>query len=682
MPLIVELPDEDEINEIGAPISTDGAGESGTLDKPKTIHTDTEKPCLDHCELGMKTDEDMSGEGDVKEKHDLELTDEEDENNKKSSIDMNKLESLYPGWRVPRSMSLPNEDDENGNDNHEAYIPENVTPFSNVYEKFKSENKNIISPRSESVDSAIESEDQTDTRKLQDKPQPTKEEIRAENERAVAERKRAEKLEKEMSKYPRMTKESLKKLCKDHKLYSTPYLNDNLYLHYKGWWRIENLDEYTGLKCLWLEVNGLRKIENLEKLTNLRCLYLQQNLIEDIENLEDLQDLRILNLSNNIISMLQNLSCLPLLETLQVAHNRLTTIDTLQHLVDCPAISVLDLSHNKISDPAVIDIFEQMLNLRVLNLMGNPVIKAIRFYRKTLTVRLKNLTYLDDRPVFPRDRACAEAWHKGGHKAEKEERERWINKERAKIRASVDYLRGIRENAEIRRQELEKLENEDRDEDAHLGDDENSEPESDGDDHKDKEKVNETEEQEKFDLDDLPDLEDVDMSEEFPDSGVAIESKQSSSVDFHFDNNSGFKKIMIEEITDNSDEKKAGTLLSEVDNEETSSVENGTSAVDPVIIDNGTSVDDLGNGLIEEIVMESDKIKPSANVDAEKSKVNTVNVTFGADKHETLSCEGSGPLFEKIFKEEDLPTDNDREEETKKPMIVELSQDDLEFDLD
>ncbi len=61
----------------------------------------------------------------------------------------------------------------------------------------------------------------------------------------------------------RITKEWLKKfLRKEFKLYyTTPSLNDCLYLHYKGFPKIENLEEFTGLKVIYLEGNGITKIE-------------------------------------------------------------------------------------------------------------------------------------------------------------------------------------------------------------------------------------------------------------------------------------------------------------------------------------------------------------------------------------------------------------------------------------
>ncbi|XP_032743749.1 dynein assembly factor 1, axonemal [Rattus rattus] len=255
---------------------------------------------------------------------------------------------------------------------------------------------------------------------------------------------------------PRMTKQFLQKLCKQHKLYVTPALNDTLYLHFKGFDRIENLEEYTGLRCLWLECNGIQRIENLQAQSELRCLFLQVNLLHKIENLEPLQKLDALNLSNNYIKTIENLSCLPVLNTLQMAHNRLETVADIEHLRECLQLCVLDLSHNSLSDPEILSVLETMPCLRVLNLMGNPVTKHIPNYRRTVTVRLKHLTYLDDRPVFPKDRACAEAWARGGYAAEKEERHQWESREHKKITDSLEALAMIKRRAEERKKARER----------------------------------------------------------------------------------------------------------------------------------------------------------------------------------------------------------------------------------
>lgn len=41
----------------------------------------------------------------------------------------------------------------------------------------------------------------------------------------------------------------------------------------EGFVNIGGLDEFTGLRVLWLESNNIMKIENLDKCTELRCLY-------------------------------------------------------------------------------------------------------------------------------------------------------------------------------------------------------------------------------------------------------------------------------------------------------------------------------------------------------------------------------------------------------------------------
>ncbi|XP_011569387.3 uncharacterized protein LOC105398845 [Plutella xylostella] len=279
------------------------------------------------------------------------------------------------------------------------------------------------------------------------------------DEERVRQREFQRKIEKdmeEMDQRPRMTKKFIRDHCRQHKLYCTPRLNDNLYLHFKGFTKIENLEEYTGLKCIFLNNNGIDKIEGLDNLSELRCLYLHYNVLRKIENLDGCPKLDSLNVEHNFIPVIENLDVVPVLHSLNISHNMLTTVDDLIHLRTCKNLSVLDLSYNRIEDPLIVDILADMDILKVLVLTGNPVIRNIPAYRKTLTLRLKELLNLDNIPVFPRDRACALAWQRGGVQEEIAERKRWIQRDQDKVNESVRYLIRIRDENLAKRQEREK----------------------------------------------------------------------------------------------------------------------------------------------------------------------------------------------------------------------------------
>jgi dynein assembly factor 1, axonemal len=259
-----------------------------------------------------------------------------------------------------------------------------------------------------------------------------------------------------------MTKPLLRKLCKDQGLYVTPNINDKLYLHYKGFNSIANLDEYVGLKALWLEGNGFSKIEGLEHQKMLKTLFLHENIIDKIEGLENQTELDNLNLSKNFIRVIENLSHMKHLTSLNLANNTISALSGVEHVLEIPSLQTLDLQHNKIEDAGIVDIVAQLPDLRVLYLMGNPAVKNIRNYRKTLVSRCKALKYLDDRPVFEEERRRTDAWaavlSSGGTDAEAMEAERaelrLIRKEKddndeQNFRAFETLMR---EGAEIRRQ--------------------------------------------------------------------------------------------------------------------------------------------------------------------------------------------------------------------------------------
>ena len=182
---------------------------------------------------------------------------------------------------------------------------------------------------------------------------------------------------------------------------TTPALDDHLYLQFQGLKRIEALQEYTGLRSLWLEGNGIHVIEHLGALEELRVLCLRQNSITRIGNLEQLRHLDTLNLSTNLMTAVAGLGALPKLTTLLLSHNRLKSVQSIAGLSERPSLTTVDLAHNEIEGvdaERLIELFGRMPNL-VLH--GNPITEAMPSYRKAVISKCKKLDCLDGRPVMP-----------------------------------------------------------------------------------------------------------------------------------------------------------------------------------------------------------------------------------------------------------------------------------------
>ena len=253
---------------------------------------------------------------------------------------------------------------------------------------------------------------------------------------------------------PQMSPATLRMTCIEHDGYETPELNDKLYLHFKGFRHIQNLEPYYGLKCLWLESNAITEIVGLSHLKQLKCLYLQQNQITKISGLSELSNLVTLNLSENKLTKVEGLDKLPKLQTLNLANNLMQEDADIEHLKTCNSLTNLDLSSNELQDgKEILGVLKDVGRLAAVYLKGNPMVKTTKHYRKTVITTITNIRYLDERPVFDMERHTAEAWAIGGSEAEKRARTEFQQAKRNKDKESMNAFKEWKAKIKAEREE-------------------------------------------------------------------------------------------------------------------------------------------------------------------------------------------------------------------------------------
>lgn len=194
-----------------------------------------------------------------------------------------------------------------------------------------------------------------------------------------------------------MTKEALLQACKRNSGYAPPHLNDQLYLHCKGFMKIENLEPYTELKALWLEQNCIGDLRGLSAQQKLVSLMINNNALITLQSFDaPLSNLRILNISHNYLTSLKGIALLcPQLETLQASHNHISSLGACEDLRELSAtLTSVDLSFNEISSCCVCSTEEERSReKKSVNLVTKDALSPFRTLDKSNTRLFHNESF-------------------------------------------------------------------------------------------------------------------------------------------------------------------------------------------------------------------------------------------------------------------------------------------------
>ncbi|XP_033470990.2 leucine-rich repeat and guanylate kinase domain-containing protein [Epinephelus lanceolatus] len=166
--------------------------------------------------------------------------------------------------------------------------------------------------------------------------------------------------------------------------------------------KMKDLSAYSSLSYLDLGYNSLSEISGLEQCCKLTHLSLAHNKISRISGLDSLP-LTHLCLRGNQLERIEGLENLKNLQVLDLSLNRITSLSGLQNL---HLLGSINLEKNLISEIQECKHIHDLVLLRDLNLLGNPVQEQPN-YRLAVIFLLQHLTVLDQVKVTAEEKVSS-----------------------------------------------------------------------------------------------------------------------------------------------------------------------------------------------------------------------------------------------------------------------------------